>query len=299
MDRTGKPKGINLNNSIQRVVIPFELDLPFMKPIISSDMASGGKAFVVDLKSNNDPNYYRDFDPPVRAPFGNSGKELTQNELLAEAVITEKINIQSLKDWQKLEEEKSKIKLNPRHKIDVPFIRYHSVAMPLIEEINGNESDETSNDCKSSHSEYKNYSRTFISFSDEETYKSIMSSISKSSSLSTKEMICPVTRMPARYFDPISQLPYANAEAFRFIRHYYYSSLKMYGNTNQTDVKQWIDWSHKNGDKWEEWQRKNSSQIETDISPNSYPMSQPAEKSATRETAKSSACRSSRKKKKF
>lgn len=281
------------------MVIPFELDLPFEAPIFSSDLSLSGNTFVVNLNRNDDTNYFQSFDSPIRKTSNKSGKELTQNELLAEAVVTEKLNLKSLKEWQMLEQEKAMKKTQMNHKMDVPFIRYHSVAMPLIEELKS-ETDLTPIGQKSGLSEMKNYSRTFISFSDEETYKSTLSLVSKRRSKSSKATVCPVTRMPARYFDPISQLPYANAEAFRVIRDYYLNSLEMFANNNHKDVKQWIDWSHENKDKWKEWLQKHSSESQSEIDSSlvSDSVAVLTEKPVSEEEAKPSACRTARKRKK-
>ena len=41
--------------------------------------------------------------------------------------------------------------------------------------------------------------------------------------------VCPVTRLPAKYFDPVTQLPYANLQAFKIIREAYYQQLETKG----------------------------------------------------------------------
>ena len=38
--------------------------------------------------------------------------------------------------------------------------------------------------------------------------------------------LCPVTGMPAQYFDPLTQLPYANLDAFKILRRIYAEELK-------------------------------------------------------------------------
>lgn len=63
-------------------------------------------------------------------------RHLTQTELLREAKKTEQINLKSLERYRKMELEKSKKNKVVKEAIKGPIIRYHSVAMPLIEEIN-------------------------------------------------------------------------------------------------------------------------------------------------------------------
>ena len=41
--------------------------------------------------------------------------------------------------------------------------------------------------------------------------------------------VCPVTRLPAKYFDPVTELPYANLQAFKIIREAYYQQLEAKG----------------------------------------------------------------------
>jgi vacuolar protein sorting-associated protein 72 len=42
--------------------------------------------------------------------------------------------------------------------------------------------------------------------------------------------VCPVTRLPAKYFDPVTKLPYANLQAFKIIREAYYQQLETKGD---------------------------------------------------------------------
>uniref|UniRef100_A0A2A4K2T5 Vacuolar protein sorting-associated protein 72 homolog n=1 Tax=Heliothis virescens TaxID=7102 RepID=A0A2A4K2T5_HELVI len=58
----------------------------------------------------------------------------TQEELLAEALITEKENLKSLERFEQIELERKKIRPTKKT-ITGPIIRYHSFAVPLIEEI--------------------------------------------------------------------------------------------------------------------------------------------------------------------
>jgi len=58
----------------------------------------------------------------------------TQEELLEEAKETEKENIKSLEKYRRMELEKKKVR--PTKSVSLgPIIRYHSMAMPLVEEV--------------------------------------------------------------------------------------------------------------------------------------------------------------------
>mgnify|MGYP001804452854 FL=1 len=58
-------------------------------------------------------------------------------------------------------------------------------------------------------------SRTFLIFSDDKSAKNYFN-IPKRRPQS--RLICPITRQKARYFDPITQTPFATARAFRCLR---------------------------------------------------------------------------------
>lgn len=54
-----------------------------------------------------------------------------------------------------------------------------------------------------------------------------------------------MVRLPARYFDPVTQLPYATLQAFRILREAYYQQLEMKGDTTNPDICKWIEWRKK------------------------------------------------------
>lgn len=153
-------------------------------------------------------------------------RKLTQQELLAEAKITEELNIKSLKAYQQMEETKKKTK-NVKAVRNEPMIRYLSVTMPLIEasedEINIEDDADTKNDrtkenIKGSLSGSK-CSRNFIVFTDPKTYPGSYFSTKKIAM--PQKAYCPVTGLPAKYMDPVTGMPYANTRAFRYIRAHY------------------------------------------------------------------------------
>jgi vacuolar protein sorting-associated protein 72 len=53
--------------------------------------------------------------------------------------------------------------------------------------------------------------RTFISFSDEATLRENFPS---RGFRVPAHRICPITRLPAKYFDPVTELPYANLQVY-------------------------------------------------------------------------------------
>ncbi|CAF0854602.1 unnamed protein product [Brachionus calyciflorus] len=129
-------------------------------------------------------------------------RRMTQEELLEEAKITEQINLASLDAYQKMELEKKK-KTQSKQVIKGPFIRYHSVTMPLAEN-NSNEKQ-----C-----------RNFITFSDEKTLNEIFPK-QKLEPSNVNNKLCEVTRLPAKYFDPVTKKPFANLFAFKNLREKY------------------------------------------------------------------------------
>lgn len=99
-----------------------------------------------------------------------------------------------------------------------PIIRYHSVTMPSVKTDETEEGDENlvveANDKQS---------RTFITFTDEQTLKQVFSN-QKPKTVLRKQ--CVVTGLPAKYFDPITQYPYANLYAFKALREMHAAKLK-------------------------------------------------------------------------
>ena len=46
----------------------------------------------------------------------------------------------------------------------------------------------------------------------------------------------PITRLPAKYYDPVTQHPYANLQAFRILRETYYNQLEQKGDKSDPEV---------------------------------------------------------------
>jgi len=68
------------------------------------------------------------------------------------------------------------------------------------------------------------YSRTFISFTDIQTYNETFSKLNSSNRHHRR--LCPITGMPAQYFDPLTQMPYATIDAFKILRRIHAEELK-------------------------------------------------------------------------
>ena len=152
---------------------------------------------------------------------------MTQKELLAEAEITEQTNTASLKAYQQMEETKKKAK-NVKPVRKEPMIRYLSLSMPLIEinedneikvDDDGSGSQSESPKLKNKETVEQKCSRNFIIFTDPKTFPGNYFANSKVST--PQKAYCPVTGLPAKYKDPITGLPYATAQAFRYIREHY------------------------------------------------------------------------------
>ncbi len=70
-------------------------------------------------------------------------------------------------------------------------------------------------------------SRTYVTFSDDESFQRFFPQ-SSPPRVPVQE-ICPVTHKPALYRDPITDIPYANVQAFRIIREAYKKYVAAHG----------------------------------------------------------------------
>ncbi|XP_053551696.1 vacuolar protein sorting-associated protein 72 homolog [Bombina bombina] len=164
-------------------------------------------------------------------------RPLTQEELLEEAKITEEINIRSLENYERLEADKKK-QVHKKRRCVGPTIQYHSVVMPLITEIKeenvdieGLDQEQTGDPAHSSKAaSASKCSRTFITFSDDETFEKLFPK-SKQAKFPVREL-CPVTHKPAQYRDPITDIPYYNARSFKIIRDAYKKYITAHGLPN-------------------------------------------------------------------
>ncbi|OWF36321.1 vacuolar protein sorting-associated protein 72 homolog [Mizuhopecten yessoensis] len=152
-------------------------------------------------------------------------RRLTQEELLAEAEITEELNLQSLENYHRMEMEKKKSRVTKQINRG-PLIRYQSFTMPLIEELPCDVEISVDVDSIEPQKKVEEYdlvncekcSRTFVTFTDERIFKDYFPQ--KKHKPPVKQY-CPVTKKPAKYFDPITQTPYSSLKAFHCIREAY------------------------------------------------------------------------------
>ncbi|XP_037092424.1 vacuolar protein sorting-associated protein 72 homolog [Pollicipes pollicipes] len=185
-------------------------------------------------------------------------RKMTQEEILEEAKATEQENLKTLEKYLLMEIEKKKLK-PVKKEYTGPMVRYHSVRMPLIEEvpvveppapiqgemrlddiqIEFSEPAAVRDDIKYESKMVGHCERTFISFSEpamvERFFPNEKPKVKQRS-------VCPITRLPARYFDPITRLPYANLQAIKVLREAYYQQLELKGNRNIPEVARWIKW---------------------------------------------------------
>ncbi|XP_022826304.1 vacuolar protein sorting-associated protein 72 homolog isoform X2 [Spodoptera litura] len=223
----------------------------------------------------------------------------TQEELLEEALITEKENLKSLEKFEQIELERKKIRPTKKT-ITGPTIRYHSFAVPMIEEIppaedkssllgDLNLSDiikhedegqevkteepdqpaeseepvtkmdvdfigpdeevniekvpkEEKSQKKREPENMKYYERTLLSFENDIKNKAFRSCFPKQNVKKRRQLLCAVTKRPARYIDPITKLPYRSVDAFRIIREAYYQQLEARGDRNDPQIAAWLQW---------------------------------------------------------
>ncbi|XP_055615463.1 vacuolar protein sorting-associated protein 72 homolog [Toxorhynchites rutilus septentrionalis] len=194
----------------------------------------------------------------------------TQEELLEEAEITEKENIKSLEKFRKMELEKKKTRPTKRV-FTGPTIRYQSLTMPLVEEVLPSKSISTDSLSKAESDEVEEVKekggkerqnkkgrrsmsrvevrgrceRTFITFENDIDESLFDKYFPKMQKRERRSQICAITRRPARYFDPVTQLPYRNLQAFKILREAYYQQLEDRGNPENPDVCKWLEWRKK------------------------------------------------------
>ncbi|XP_058059664.1 vacuolar protein sorting-associated protein 72 homolog isoform X1 [Anopheles bellator] len=194
----------------------------------------------------------------------------TQEELLEEAEITERENLKSLERFRRMELEKQKTRPTKR-KFSGPTIRYLSTTMPIIEVMSSGKPDDGTpnksterdafdladkslslrdkvakrNKKKAKVEVTGQYERTFITFENDLDEKIFDSIFPKPDTTRSHRQICAVTRLPARYYDPVTQLPYRNMQTFKILREAYYQQLEERGNTDNPEVAQWLEWRRK------------------------------------------------------
>lgn len=167
----------------------------------------------------------------------------TQEELLEEAKLTEKDNKKWVESFLKMELEKQKRNKIVKKKYTGPTITYYSTTMPLIEvlddaiSVDKNKPDEIAALSRGVHS------RTFITFSGDETFNQIFPQ-KKYKSYPEKKKCC-ITKCETNYLDPITNLPYLNAHVFKTIRESWAIHLEQHGDKSRPEVQAWLDYRQK------------------------------------------------------
>ncbi|XP_070622129.1 vacuolar protein sorting-associated protein 72 homolog [Erythrolamprus reginae] len=161
-------------------------------------------------------------------------RPLTQEELLREAKITEELNLRSLETYERLEADKKR-QVQKKRKCAGPTIRYYSGTMPLISDLGYKEENvdvegleqEGLVETPSASAPAAKCSRTFITFSDDETFERVFPR-APPPKLPIKE-VCPVTHKTAVYRDPVTDIPYSNIRSFKIIREAYKKYITAHG----------------------------------------------------------------------
>lgn len=87
--------------------------------------------------------------------------------------------------------------------------------------------------------------RTFISFEndiDNKVFDSIFKSERKKKTDNRRKLVCAITKLQGKYFDPVTQLPYRNVHAFKILREAYYQQLEEKGDAEKPEVSKWLQW---------------------------------------------------------
>ncbi|KAL2715033.1 vacuolar protein sorting-associated protein 72 [Vespula squamosa] len=92
------------------------------------------------------------------------------------------------------------------------------------------------------------YERTFITFENEQL---LLEAFKKTTPQKpATKALCAITRLPAKYLDPMTQLPYKNVQTLRLLREAYYRQLEARSDVNDSSLSpellRWLEWRQKN-----------------------------------------------------
>lgn len=92
------------------------------------------------------------------------------------------------------------------------------------------------------------YERSFITFENDQL---LLETFKKPTPLKpATKALCAITRLPAKYLDPMTQLPYKNVQTLRLLREAYYRQLEARSDINDTSLSpellRWLEWRQKN-----------------------------------------------------
>ncbi|XP_012263615.1 vacuolar protein sorting-associated protein 72 homolog [Athalia rosae] len=92
------------------------------------------------------------------------------------------------------------------------------------------------------------YERTFITFENDRLYSEAFKRTAPPRP--PLKSLCAITRLPARYLDPVTQLPFRNMQTFRLLREAYYQQLESRADTSDAaqspELVRWLEWRQKN-----------------------------------------------------
>lgn len=121
-----------------------------------------------------------------------------------------------------------------------PTIRYHSMTMPVIRNMPTRTTNIQPNDPKITLGKCE---RTFVTIENDFNDKAFHAIFRPKRTPKTSSGICPITRLPARYFDPVTQQPYYSIQAFKILREAYYMQLEQqYSSSEQPELAKWMEW---------------------------------------------------------
>ena len=155
-----------------------------------------------------------------RKPVKREWKMPTQEEIMEECRLTEEKNLELLHAFRLHEEQKKKSRATKRRSTMGAYIRYHSIAAPIVK-LGGLSASSPQHNLQSS-SDHKvaalRYcTRNFVTFSDPRIVPDFLQRGAQKVHAPEK-VYCPVTRLPAKYTDPLTGTPYATSKAYKMIR---------------------------------------------------------------------------------
>ena len=165
----------------------------------------------------------RDHDAKSRAkrkPVKREWKMPSQEEIMEECRVTEERNLELLHAFRLHEEQRKKSRATKRRATMGAYIRYHSIAAPIVK-LGGltasspQHGSHPGTDHKVTNLRY--CTRNFVTFSDPRIVPQCLQKSTNKVNIPEK-LYCPVTRLPAKYIDPLTGTPYASSKAFKMIR---------------------------------------------------------------------------------
>ncbi|KAI9262096.1 YL1 nuclear protein-domain-containing protein [Sporodiniella umbellata] len=150
--------------------------------------------------------------------------EMTQEELIAEALVTEKKNMSSLLEWQKKEEERqANAKIKEKKELEKPFVRYHSYIERCEESTSGD--DEKEKDKSLTEPMGRNLI-TFMESIEKEDPEDLeftglvgdLASWLDKNPKPNKPIACPISGKPAIYKEPRTGVHYADVQSYKKIQ---------------------------------------------------------------------------------